>query len=235
MISEHQFSSHYSSVWHTIAPLADGFWAIENKQVDRFDLPLASTAKKEMRAIINEVAFRSFCDRYSNSRPVANDQIVNSINENLQPAIDYVSRFSNVSQVTSSHVDIECRQEAASLAVRLLQYLPFQSNTILRPVFSGCGLISQCEGDLIFNDCLYEIKAGERKFRLMDLRQLLTYAALAYADRALNFTHIGLINPRTGVTWMRSLDEVCKSISGLRLNDTLSDLVEQFSIVSVSR
>ena len=235
MISEHQFSIHYSSAWHSVAPLSDGFWLVENKRINRIEAPLPSTAPKGMRAIINETAFRAFCDVYSASWSTNKDKLADAVHNNLQPAIDYVARFSNSSQVLISDIDDSCHQEAVALAGRLLQYFPSQKKITLRPIFSGCGLLSVCEGDLIANDCLYEIKAGDRQFRLVDLRQLLTYAALAYADNALNFSHIGLINPRTGVTWRRSLDEVCRSVSGLRPSDTLSALVEQFSTASVSR
>src|SRR5690606_35885981 len=117
----------------------------------------------------------------------------------------------------------------------LLTYFPGQQSTILRPKFSGCGLISECEGDLIEGTCLYEIKAGDRTFRVVDLRQLLTYSALAYAEGALSFSEIGIFNPRRGVAWRKSLEEVCYALSGLRLNDTLSSLMEQFSSVSASR
>lgn len=235
MISEHQFSIHYSSAWRAVTPLADGFWAVENKRVDRIEVPLSPIAQKRMRAIINETAFRAFCDVYSNSRPVSKERLTEAVHSNFQHVIDYVARFSNASHVLLSDVDADCREETVALTGRLLRFFPPHSQTTLRPLFSGCGLLSQCEGDLIANNCLYEIKAGDRQFRLVDLRQLLTYAALAYADESLKFTHVGLINPRTGVSWRRSLDEVCRSVSGLRPNDTLSALVEQFSIASVSR
>lgn len=235
MISEHQFSTHYSSSWHSVAPLSDGFWAIENKRVDRIEAPLPPIAPKGMRAIINEAAFRAFCNVHPIARPIKRSQIVDAVSGSFQDAIDYVARFSNAPQVLLSDIDDPCQREAVALVDRLASHFPENSTAKLRPHFSGCGIISACEGDLIVNGCLYEVKAGDRPFRLLDLKQLLTYAALAYADDALNFTHLGLFNPRTGVTWRRSLDEVCRSISGLRPSDTLSALVEQFSVASVSR
>lgn len=235
MISEHQFATNYSSAWHSVAPFSDGFWAFENKQVDRVGAPLPSVAPKGMRSIINETAFRAFCDVYPSSPPLATSKLAEIVHEKFQNAIDYVARFTNASPFELSDVNAHCHEEALSLLLRLNHYFTNHRGVKLRPKFSGCGLLSECEGDLIAGNCLYEVKAGERAFRVMDLRQLLTYAALAYASDKLVFTHIGLFNPRTGVAWRRSLEEVCLSVSGLHPVDTLSALVEQFSAASASR
>ena len=121
------------------------------------------------------------------------------------------------------------------LALRLLHFFPEHHPTTLRPRFRGCGLVSAREGDVLEGDCLYEVKAGDRAFRITDLRQLLFYAALAYSSGSLGFQKLGLFNPRTGAAWVRTLDQVCQSIAGVMAIDTLSTLVSQFSEVSVSR
>lgn len=235
MISEHQFAAHYSSAWHAITPLADGFWTVENLTVNRIAPPLAPKAAKGMRAVVNETAFRAFCLLQGRPKPVNQNDILAAIDEQLSESIIYVSRFSSAPQLIAKDVDDDSRIEAGYLVLRLLHYFPGSENTTLRPRFSGCGLISECEGDLIEGSCLYEVKAGDRAFRVADLRQLLTYTALAYAKGTLSFQDIGLFNPRTGVAWRKSLEEVSHSLSGLRLSDTLSALVEQFSGASASR
>lgn len=235
VISEHQFATHYSSAWRSITPLADGFWTIENLMVDRIAPPLTARAPKGMRAVVNETAFRAFCDLHGNLKSVKRGDILAAIDEQLVESITYVGRFSSAPPLATEDVDDECRKEAGALVLRLLHYFPGVETTTLRPRFSGCGLISACEGDLIEGSCLYEIKAGDRPFRVVDLRQLLTYSALAYAKSHLTFKDVGLFNPRTGVAWRKSLEEVCHALSGLRLSDTLSSLVEQFSGASASR
>ena len=235
MISEHQFATHYSSAWLSVAPLSDGFWSFENKQVDRVDIPLHSVAPKGMRGIINEAAFRAFCEVYPMPRPIDKGRVAEIVERGFNEAIAYVARFSNAPPVEPSDIDADCYTDAVALLGRLVRYFPAQRNITLRPKFVGCGLLSACEGDLIVDDCLFEVKAGDRAFRITDLRQLLTYAALAYASDKLAFSSIGLFNPRTGVAWRRSLVEVCQSISGSRPNDTLSALAEQFSAASASR
>ena len=235
MISEHQFATHYSSVLRAITPLADGFWTVENLIVDRIAPPLTPKAPKGVRAVVNETAFRAFCSLHSKQKPVNRSDVLTAIDEKLAESLVYVGRFSSAPRLTPEDVDEECRKEAGNLVFRLLHFFHGLEATTLRPRFSGCGLISACEGDVIEGSCLYEIKAGDRAFRVVDLRQLLTYSALAYAKGTLFFKDIGLFNPRTGVAWRKSLEEVSHALSGLRLSDTLSALVEQFSGASASR
>lgn len=235
MISEHQFATHYSSVWHAVTPLADGFWTVENLMVDRIAPPLTPKAPKGMRAVVNETAFRAFCSLHLKPKPIKRNDVLMAIDEQLSDSVAYIGRFASSPTVTVEDVDEECRIEAWDIVLRLLHFFSGEKPTTLRPRFSGCGLVSACEGDLIEGSCLYEIKAGDRAFRVVDLRQLLTYSALAYANNNLTFKEVGLFNPRTGVAWRRSLEDVSYALSGLRLSDTLSALVEQFSGVSASR
>lgn len=235
MISEHQFATHYTSIWGGITPLADGFWAVENLLVERIYPPLQDGTSKRIRALVNETAFRAFSKLHGTRHSPGSADLVRAIDDSLPESIAYVSRFSSSSPPASTDVSTESRREIESLAIRLLSYFPGHLPTILRPQFRGCGLLSACEGDLIEGSCLYEVKAGDRPFRIVDLRQLLTYSALSFSMGELSFQHIGLFNPRTGVAWRKSLEEVSHSLSGLRLNDTLTAMVEQFSSTSASR
>jgi hypothetical protein len=99
----------------------------------------------------------------------------------------------------------------------------------------GCGIVNSCEGDVQVGESLYEVKAGDRGFRVSDIRQLLIYAALAYSSDNLSFTKIGLFNPRTGMAWTKSIDEVCIAISGTKANDVLPRVVEHMQTSSIYR
>lgn len=235
MISEHHFANNYTSVWRTITPLGDGYWHVENKLVSRINPPLKSHSPKSQRAIINEVAFLAFCSLYGQSRPIDRQLVLHEVAEKFEDAQAYVRRFTNLEKQAENSFNETCSKEAGNLVLRLLHFFTEPSLVQVKPKFPGCGLLSECEGDVILDKCLYEIKAGDRPFRVTDLRQLLIYSALAYARRTMNFNSIGLFNPRTGVTWVRSLDQVCLDISGTRANDMLPALVEQFSMASVSR
>lgn len=235
MISEHQFATHYSSVWKSVTPLADGFWGKENLLTDRIDPPLDDLAPKSMRAAINEAAFRAFCILHGRPGHATDSEVLVALDNEVASVISYVERFSSRSEINTADFNDACRQEGLHLVRRLLRFFPRNQPTVLRPAFNGCGLLSACEGDVIEGSCLYEIKAGDRGFRSIDVRQLLIYTALAYANGSLKFTDIGLYNPRTGVSWRRSLEAVSHAVSGLKLNDVLASLVEQFTNASASR
>ncbi len=235
MISEHDFASGYGSLWHSLSPMSDGYWKIENMLVERALSPMGARSDVKMRGVVNETAFRTFCIIQSYESPVDRSMTLAVIDSSVPAAIDYVARLTGRFKPTRADFDEHCRRESALLALRLLHYFPSHGATSVRPIFKGCGLLSTCEGDLIEGDCLYEIKAGDRAFRITDLRQLLVYSALAYAANELSFSRIGLFNPRTGSAWVRTLDQVCTAIAGVKAVDTLSALVGTFSSSSVSR
>jgi len=235
MISEHQFAGGYASVWHSVAPLSDGFWQVENRLTARFAPPLASKAPASLRGLVNETAFSAFCELQPAASSIDRATIQAAVDAALPNALAYVNRFVTARSLTVADFDDSCRREAGHLVLRLLHFFLGRPRIQVRPAFSGCGLISACEGDLVVDGCLYEIKAGERGFRVTDLRQLLVYSALAYASRSLGFHKVGLLNPRTGVEWTRTLDDLCTALGGARANDLLPTLVTHFSQVSISR
>lgn len=235
MISEHQFASGYTSTWRTVTPLSDGYWHMENMLTTRVFSPLNQRASKEMRGVVNEVGFRAFSRiKRSNTKPNRTN-VQKAISESIEEAITYVNRFMSNSINTTSEFDENCIRESTFIAFRLIHFFAYKDRIIIQPKFVGCGVISACEGDIVVDDCLYEIKAGNRAFRISDLRQLLIYTALAYSNKSLIFDCIGIFNPRTGVTWKRSIDHVCLAVAGQRSNDVLPILVDQFSMASVSR
>ncbi len=51
------------------------------------------------------------------------------------------------------------------------------------PRFEGCGWLDECEADFLTSNVLVEVKAGDRAFRSIDLRQVLIYCALNFASK----------------------------------------------------
>jgi hypothetical protein len=225
----------HPSIWNQITPLSDGFWHAENLLVTRAFRPIGSTSAIGVRGVVNEAAFRAFYSFSIAGGGFDRSLLLAAVDAVSRESIAYVNRLAPTANVARQSFDEDARSEATILAERLLLFFPRLRSTDLRPAFPGCGLISSCEGDIIEDGCLYEVKAGERGFRISDLRQLLVYSALAYSAGTMSFTSIGLFNPRTGAAWMKTLDEVCESIAGTRAVDTLSRLVDTFSGISVSR
>lgn len=234
MISEHDFISSYSSIWRQLTHRADGYWKIENHLTEIEYPRMSAVAPREMRGAVNETAFRSFCVLRSEIGPDDVSHIDGIIDSQIAGTLDYVARFAPSMKTASLEFNEACREESRIILERMLDYFPKNEGIIVRPTFPGCGTISACEGDILAGDCLYEIKAGDRAFRISDLRQLLVYSALAFASGSLTFVNIGLFNPRTGHSWLRSLDEVCLAISGRKSIDTLAELTMFFSSISES-
>lgn len=235
MTSEVKFSTGYTSIWREITPLSDGFWTVENMLTHRVAAPIANRAPKELRGIVNELAFIAFSKLSNSEKRVSREEVLKSLIESTPEAVRYVNRLNPSEVVDVAAIDETCTRESMLITLRLLAFFPLGKSKIIRPKFQGCGFINACEGDVIFNNHLFEIKAGDRTFRVSDLRQLLTYAALAHASGNLEFSRIGLFNPRTGLSWSKSIDDVCLSISGLRSNDVLPKIVDQMLFGSVSR
>lgn len=232
MTSETKFATSFTSVWREVTPLSDGYWAVENMLTRRVVEPMLNRAPKGVRGAINELAFIGFSKLANQNRRIQRDEIFATLRASITDTVNYINRLSPNDLLSENSIDEVCLREAMQLTLRLLNFFPYGATTLIRPKFQGCGIINACEGDVISRDLLIEVKAGDRGFRVSDLRQLLIYSALAYASNERRFTRIGLFNPRTGMAWSKSLDEVCMSISGLRANDVLPKLVDHMQALT---
>jgi hypothetical protein len=235
LISEHQLATNYPTLWSAVTPLSDGYWAIQNKMIERrITPPLKGISEKSMRGVINEVAFQAFSELQPKIETVIDrEQTIACIENNLDNVIEYINRLNQKKNIFRKNFDTHCMREAAILTFRHLHFFPPGSKIFLRPHFKGCGDIAECYGDVVAGDCLYEIKAGDRNFRISDLRQLLIYSALSYANKSWKFSRIGLVNPRTGHYWVKTIEQVCIAIAGQTAIDTLENLIRNFSEMNV--
>jgi hypothetical protein len=234
MTSETKFATSFTSVWREVTPLSDGYWAVENMLTRRIVAPMPNKAPKGVRGAVNELAFIGFSKLANQNRRIPRDEIITTLKASISEVVSYINRLSPNDLLHEDAIDDVCLREAMQLTLRLLNFFPSGTTTQIRPKFKGCGIVNACEGDVISRDLLIEVKAGDRGFRVSDLRQLLVYSALAYASDENRFTRIGLFNPRTGMAWSKSLDEVCMSISGLRANDVLPKLVDHMQVLTAS-
>jgi len=103
------------------------------------------------------------------------------------------------------------------------------------PVFPGCGFIDTCSGDVLVSTTLFEVKAGDRLFRSIDVRQLVTYAALNLVSRPHEICKLGLFNPRVGIRAALDINELCFEVSGKDAITLLSEIVVAISSGETSR
>ena len=227
MISEKQFALSHSGFWRQLLPLAEEYIRTTNRELGRFSSPLVSSLPSDTRGVVNEIGFRIF---------VASLKVGNPIETLPQPAVEQSIRDglrhirglrehgrAPVPDPTRDQLD-----EAVALAKRLDAFFQKSSPGALVPfpIFPGCGWVNECAGDLLGHQTLFEVKAGDRRFRSIDVRQVLVYCALNSAATAYDISRVCLVNPRLGVFFEESLDALCGETAGRPAIDVLNEIVQ---------
>jgi hypothetical protein len=97
------------------------------------------------------------------------------------------------------------------------------------PSFAGCGVVQPAQGDILIGCDLYEVKAVDRTFRAIDVRQLLVYGALDFAKPPRRLRRVGLLNPFQGVWEIWAVDELCVTIGGLPASELFRRVITYVS------
>lgn len=224
MISERKFSNSYSSFWNQLLPTSDSFVRQLNLASERFAGPVNSSTPvdRDKRAVINELAFRLFKEKatsgkISASKIISIEQEVRTYIERLAPNI------SNIPALSKTEL-IEVENISKSLSTYF--YRPDFSVMFFWPIFKGCGQLDACKADIIYKNKLIEVKAGDRHFRIIDLRQIITYLALNFKSQQYQLTNIAIVNPRTGKEFECSTESLIESCSGRKSVDVFSDIID---------
>lgn len=201
-----------------------------NHDLERFDKPLQARSSPAVRGIVNELAFRLFVKATADGV---------SIEEIEPPAIAgavanataFIKSFRQHGRGPMQVPDKGAIQEALDLARRTGDFFrqATDGQLLLQPPFQGCGWLSACEGDVLSSDTLYEVKAGARLFRMLDVRQTLVYCALNFSAKSHEIREVGLVNPREGTYFTETLSRLCDLLAGRSSIEVLSDIVEYVS------
>jgi len=164
-------------------------------------------------AIINEVAFRAFAlgakaKAAERPDPISDSRLLSTAISELSDDQFWASKVSPLDQHE--------RSQANELRQRLTIFFDDKDSgdLVLFPEFRGCGLLDACVGDVIVGNTLYEVKAGGRFFRSIDLRQLLIYSMLNWRGGNYSIKSLGMFNPRIGIYYEEELGEICQEVSG---------------------
>ena len=232
MMSERKFANSFSSFWNELLPTADTFVRRMNLSLDRYCRPIEAILQtdRDRRSLINELSFRLFME-------FSKGEIL-SFNEKKDLSIKvskYIEKLSPNINLNQQITEAELG-EAESLSSSLTNYFPKNQITALKfwPLFKGCGRINACKGDILCNDKLIEVKAGDRHFRITDIRQLITYLSLNSISKQYEIKRVGLVNPRKGLSFETTVDILIEDCSRKKPVDVFGDVIDFISSEIIS-
>lgn len=230
MISEKRFALSHVSFWRQLLPMSEEYVRTRNRSLGRFTPPLASFLPADTRGIVNELGFRLFVASSSTGRFVGSlsEQVIDSC---AQVALQHIRRMREYGRKPIQYPDSRQVEEGIALAERLVDFFGRFTAFPLQPLplLPGCGWIDDCEGDVLSGRTLFEVKAGQRSLRAIDLRQVLIYSALDFAAKMFGIVHICLVNPRTGLFFFEPVEQLCQNLAGRSATDVLGEIVEYIS------
>lgn len=222
LISAKAFAAQ-SAVWHRATPTLEQFTRWVNRGPAAFGSAYVSSASApERRSLIAEVAFESAAS--GTSRITAD--VFGAARRRLE-------RLPHHDQLPGNLTRQE-REEAARIRRNIEAYLESYTKGApprFRPLFSGCGIVEEAEGDVVAGTQLIEIKAVTRGFRGTDFRQVLTYAALAHA-KSTSFETVALVNPRARTYYRSSAEGLALDIGAGSWVELMQDLIASMSELS---
>lgn len=230
MISETVFAQRFTSLWHQVLPMEEAIVRRVNVSYRSFAVPLESASNPRRRAYINELAFRIFAKASTPGSSLL-ELRPDEIEELEWTTAAFVSRLRSSEEMAPP--DQFEREEALALARRLLRF--FQTHEgqgaplQFAPEFPGCGILNTCLGDLLAEPTLYEVKAGARDIRAVDVRQVITYCALNFAARRYDIRRAVLLNPRQGYFAELDVHEDLARASGSSASEVYAQLLDFLS------
>lgn len=207
---------------------------INLRLVERAFAPMTHDTTPSRRGFINEIAFERFSDSIisiTDHSPLAGREA--ECISRARQSISHLERAEDLSDPTQEEMN-----DASEQLRRLTLFFQMTARGRVveaKPQFPGCGIIDNCKGDIYVHGELFEIKAGDRNVRSVDVRQLLIYSALNYSGPRRQIDRIGLFNPRVGTHFSIDLDEICVEISGRPKQELFSEMIQVFSSGDISR
>lgn len=229
MITEKAFVLRHNAFWHRLLPMAPAYVRTMNVSATEFARPV-SAATDDNRGVVNELAFRLFAAALL-QRCAPGELDATSVQAHLQESLKFIQRFREYNRQPVGAPSEMAIAEAVQVAENIGQYFAAQHTEVplVWPKFAGCGVVDECSGDAIADEALVEVKSGGGPFRGRDVRQVLCYAALNFANKRWDLRRFCLVNPRRGVFFGEDVDKLCRETAGASAVEVLSDIVQYVS------
>jgi hypothetical protein len=234
------FCKMYSSFWKEVAPTTDMFVRRLNlghyeREFPEMTIPTQATR----RGFINEIAFAVFCQSVREGKGWPLGKLSQTeFNQAVASVRATTAREEVYGEIREDVFGPEEFLDVEEQRNRLMRFLFLNRSVerlVVEPVFPGCGIIDTGRGDLIASNILYEVKAGDRLFRSIDIRQLIMYGTLNHISKSFRIERVGLFNPRIGISATIPIDDLCFEISGKNSAELFAEIAAMVSSGEVSR
>lgn len=222
MISEATFSKKFTSFWNELLPNSKNHTRLINGGLVQYPYePLETAERKNNTALVNVLSFilfRSVCKKEKSLDFVVSNKCYESnyFYFSVNSALHYLARFSYREECSLPLTSKEKEQVREIFKILYARYLSDSVGCEVDPRFDGCGFINESYGDLFSGRKLVEIKSGERRFSVADLRQVLVYLTLNYFSRnSFSIEMVEIFNPRMGILYNETVEEFCLNLSSL--------------------
>ena|GEM_PF-5704091 len=229
MISEKMFIRNYSGFWSALFPLQKTFikGVILESSQNQCERELRITGRRF--SFVSEVGFqmysKCFYERIDVNSVKYNSALHNSIEELCKQKFKLFGDDDDTICDSLSETEFGDSQKIAYI----LENKFCNRRVLMSPMFCGCGIIDTCYGDIIADDILFEIKAVNRNFNMMDFKQLVTYCSLNHITKTHVINSIGLFNPKKNMSYVISLDLFAATIAGTKINDVYWNVIHFIS------
>jgi len=230
MLSERGLARGHTNLWLSCAPRLNQqlvnrlpHSSSELILVKNWALPYEGKSPSRHNDVIAEVAFGIFNYLVEKQTPTIEGISTAKIDHIIQLAIQQLSMIRGGSGFPREWFSSDHLDDATQLAFRLFEQLKDDlEHVLVHPRLEGLGMLASCHPDIIRERQLIEVKMSKYGFRTQDLRQIIVYAMLAwYQD--IEIDSLALINPRLGVTWQFSVENLAFLVS----NDSAVLLYQQ--------
>lgn len=230
MLSERQLARGYPTLWRRWMPGLDAEFIRQvaapqgrlHHHVLHWASPLAEQVLQARSDLLAEVAFGLFAAAVQRGVGVPNitsaDEL--SITCAARQRMDTLRHRGLPPAGPSAHpepaaLDAASAHRARMLAERLHKHLTAPGKPLqVQPRIVGTGLLQACHPDVLRGEELIEVKMSQASFRSTDIRQSVIYAALLHAEGERMVGALSLVNPRQGVTWHFTLEDLARETAG---------------------
>jgi len=231
MISEVTLAKKFTSFWNELLPNANNFVRLINGGlIESCYEPFAHTERKENISLINVLSFKLFKSviEHEISFGATTESIFKSeyFDNNLSKSLIELERFGKINAFLLPLSEKELKE---ILLLFKHIYARYHNNIHfmeVSPLFQGCGFINQSEGDIYFPNTLVELKSGERKFSVADIRQVLVYFTLNHFSTKgkRQIEYIELFNPRMGIVYKSLIKDLSENLCSLSPEDLFFEI-----------